>query len=107
MRRKIISARTRYDLIFADVRLPDGSGDRPLAAPVGDNSPKAPSVIMMTGHGSIESAVECMRAGAFDYIIKPFSLSQITMIVEKAEDFQSGRQGQPISQPGAGAGQRA
>ncbi len=74
-----------YDLIFADVRLPDGSGIdllRRLA-----QQPESPVVIMMTGHGSIESAVECMRAGAFDYIIKPFSLSQIAMIVEKAETF--------------------
>ncbi len=74
-----------YDLIFADVRLPDGSGVD-LLRRLGQQ-PDSPTVIMMTGHGSIESAVECMRAGAFDYIIKPFSLSQIMMIVEKAEAF--------------------
>ena len=74
-----------YDLIFADVRLPDGSGVdllRRLA-----QQPESPVVIMMTGGGSIESAVECMRAGAFDYLLKPFSLSQISMAVERAETF--------------------
>ena len=75
----------RYDLLFADVHLPDGNGIdllRRLA-----QQPDRPVVVIMTGQGSIESAVECMRVGAFDYVIKPFSLSQISMIVEKAEAF--------------------
>ncbi len=77
--------RDHYDLVFADVHLPDGNGIdllRRLA-----QQPDKPVVVIMTGQGSIESAVECMRVGAFDYVIKPFSLSQISMIVEKAEAF--------------------
>ena len=42
---------------------------------------------MITGHGSIESAVNCMRAGAFDYVIKPFSINQIDVVLKKAESF--------------------
>jgi DNA-binding NtrC family response regulator len=79
-------ARDAFDMMFVDVRLPDGNGIdllRRLA-----QQPDSPIVVIMTGHGSIESAVECMRAGAFDYVIKPFSLSQIDMIVEKAEAFR-------------------
>jgi DNA-binding NtrC family response regulator len=79
-------ARDDFDMMFVDVRLPDGNGIdllRRLA-----QQPDSPIVVIMTGHGSIESAVECMRAGAFDYVIKPFSLSQIDMIVEKAEAFR-------------------
>jgi diguanylate cyclase (GGDEF)-like protein len=41
-------------------------------------------VIVITGHGSIENAVECMKAGAVDYLIKPFSVEQIQVAVQKA-----------------------
>ena len=37
----------------------------------------------MTGFGSVESAVECMRNGAFDYLIKPFSENQIDVVLKK------------------------
>jgi two-component system response regulator HydG len=44
-------------------------------------------VVMVTGHGSIESAVESMKQGAFDYVVKPCSMDQIEMIVKKAEEY--------------------
>ena len=44
-------------------------------------------VVMMTGYGSVESAVECMQAGAFDYVMKPFSFDQIEVVVDKAASF--------------------
>ena len=74
-----------FDLIFADVRLPDGDGTELLkqirARPV------KPLVIIMTGYGSVESAVSCMRDGAFDYMLKPFSGEQIDVTLKKAEEF--------------------
>ncbi len=79
-------SKDNFDLIFADVHLPDGNGIDLLKRLT--QQPDSPTVVIMTGRGSIESAVECMRAGAFDYVIKPFSLSQIMMIVEKAEAFR-------------------
>ncbi len=78
-------AKDNFDLVFVDVHLPDGNGIDLLKRL--SQQPDSPIVVIMTGRGSIESAVECMRAGAFDYVIKPFSLSQIMMIVEKAESF--------------------
>jgi DNA-binding NtrC family response regulator len=48
---------------------------------------KPPLVVMMTSYGSVESAVECMRNGAFDYITKPFSTDQIEVTLKKADDF--------------------
>ena len=77
--------RDHYDLVFADIHLPDGNGIdflRQLA-----QQPDRPAVVIMTGQASIESAVECMRAGALDYLLKPFALSQIVMTLEKAEAF--------------------
>ncbi len=74
-----------FDLMFTDVRLPDGEGTellRQLQA-----RPTKPLVVVITGFGSIESAVSCMRDGAFDYIIKPFSLEQLDIILKKADEF--------------------
>ncbi|MBV9998439.1 MAG: sigma-54-dependent Fis family transcriptional regulator [Verrucomicrobia bacterium] len=78
-------ARDTFDLMFVDVRLPDGNGTDFLARLSGN--PDRPLIVMMTGHGTIESAVSCIRNGAFDYIIKPFSASQIDVILKKAENF--------------------
>jgi DNA-binding NtrC family response regulator len=78
-------ARDTFDLMFVDVRLPDGNGTDFLARLSGN--PDRPLIVMMTGHGTIESAVSCIRNGAFDYIIKPFSASQIDILLKKAESF--------------------
>ena len=44
-------------------------------------------MVMMTGFGSVESAVDCMRNGAFDYLIKPFTVDQLEITLRKAEQF--------------------
>ncbi|MDP3072412.1 MAG: sigma-54 dependent transcriptional regulator [Opitutaceae bacterium] len=74
------------DLMLLDLRLPDGDGLKFLEQ-VG-TLPQRPLVVMMTGFGTIESAVSCMRAGAFDYVMKPFSPSQIDVILRKAQTYQ-------------------
>ena len=82
--RKILS-RDSFDLVFLDVRLPDGEGTElleELTAKV-----DGPMIVMMTGYGSVESAVSCMQAGAFDYVMKPFSFDQIEVVVDKAASF--------------------
>jgi two-component system response regulator AtoC len=78
-------AKEAFDLMFVDVRLPDGDGTDLLARL--SNRPDRPMIVMMTGYGTVESAVTCIRAGAFDYIIKPFSSGQIDVILDKAENF--------------------
>jgi DNA-binding NtrC family response regulator len=78
-------ARELFDLMFVDVRLPDGNGTDLLARL--SSQPRKPIIVMMTGHGSVESAVSCIRAGAFDYIIKPFSSGQIDVVINKAASF--------------------
>jgi DNA-binding NtrC family response regulator len=78
-------AKDTFDLIFLDVRLPDGEGTdllRELQA-----QPEKPLVVMVTGFGSVQSAVECMRNGAFDYMLKPFSSDQLQVTLKKAENF--------------------
>ncbi len=75
-----------FDLVFLDVHLPDGNGTDLLERI--SSMPNRPLVAMITGYGTVESAVNCMRAGAFDYIIKPFSSSQIDVLIKKAQDYQ-------------------
>src|SRR5579872_1690740 len=78
-------AKDTFDMIFLDVRLPDGEGTdllRELQALA-----QRPLAVVITGFGSVESAVECMRNGAFDYMLKPFSSNQLDVILEKAENF--------------------
>ncbi|HYG23428.1 MAG TPA: sigma-54 dependent transcriptional regulator [Verrucomicrobiae bacterium] len=77
--------RDNFDLVFLDVRLPDGDGTDLLKSI--QLRPVKPLVVMTTGFGSIESAVECMKNGAFDYLIKPFSPEQIEVVLKKAEEF--------------------
>ncbi len=74
-----------FDLVILDVRLPDGDGQHFLERIVA--MPDRPLVVMITGHGTIEHAVTCMRIGAFDYLIKPFSASQIDVVLNKSESF--------------------
>jgi len=75
-----------FDLMLLDLRLPDGDGQRFLERVA--TLPEHPLVVMVTGYGTIESAVACMRAGAFDYVLKPFSPSQIDIILKKAQSYR-------------------
>lgn len=79
-------AKEPFDLMMLDLRLPDGDGLKFLEQVA--TLPERPLVVMVTGFGSIESAVACMRAGAFDYVLKPFSPSQIDVILRKAQTYR-------------------
>jgi len=75
-----------YELIVTDMRLPRMDGltlIRHLKAGNTDTD-----VIVITGYGSIENAVECMKAGALDYLIKPFTVEQIQLSVQKALELR-------------------
>jgi DNA-binding NtrC family response regulator len=75
-----------YDVMMLDLRLPDGDGQKFLEQVMA--LPERPLVVMVTGYGTIESAVGCMRAGAFDYVLKPFTPSQIEVILRKAQAYK-------------------
>ena len=86
--RKIL-ARDSFDLVFLDLRLPDGEGTDLLEEITAKTD--GPMVVMMTGYGSVESAVSCMQMGAFDYVVKPFSFDQIEVVVDKVASFDKMR----------------
>jgi diguanylate cyclase (GGDEF)-like protein len=77
---------TPFDIIVTDMRLPGLDGLNLIKRLKSDDSPT--DVIVITGYGSIENAVECMKAGALEYLIKPFTLDQIQVAVRKALDLR-------------------
>ena len=83
---RLIKSET-FDVVFTDIRMPNVSGMDVLRT-VREESPET-IVIMMTAYATVESAVEAMKIGAFDYIIKPFSPDQIEMVTRKATERQS------------------
>jgi DNA-binding NtrC family response regulator len=74
--------RKPYDLVLADIRLGDGDGFDLLAQCRGRFP--ATSVILLTGYGTVDSAVEAIRAGAFDFLTKPLIDEELEMAIERA-----------------------
>ena len=75
-------AKRVYDVVLADIRLQDGDGFDILNH-CRQHHP-ASSVILITGYGSVDSAVEAIRAGAFDYLTKPLIDDELEMAIERA-----------------------
>jgi two-component system, NtrC family, response regulator AtoC len=74
------------DLIITDLRLPGMSGLEFLQAAKRVNA--AIPVVVMTAYGTVETAVEAMKAGASDYVLKPFSMEELKLIIHKELDVQ-------------------
>ncbi|NLX18097.1 MAG: sigma-54-dependent Fis family transcriptional regulator [Desulfobulbus sp.] len=72
----------RFDVILMDLRLPDTS-DLDLLIQTRELVPHT-EVIMVTGHGDIDIAVEAMKLGAYDFIRKPFHLDRLDLLIERA-----------------------
>jgi two-component system NtrC family response regulator len=75
-----IAERT-FDCVITDIRMPEADGLSILKA-VKDRSSDT-EVVIITGHGTIESAVEAMKQGAYDYILKPFLNEEIVVVLDK------------------------
>lgn len=71
-----------FDLIITDIKMPNGSGMDILKAvkKISNNT----VVIMMTAYGTTENAVEAMKLGAYDYIIKPFKVDEVKLVIKNA-----------------------
>ncbi|MDE3137912.1 MAG: sigma-54-dependent Fis family transcriptional regulator [Acidobacteriota bacterium] len=78
------------DLVLTDFRLPGMNGIEFLQAARRVNA--AVPVIIMTAYGSVESAVEAMKVGASDYVLKPFSLEELALVVRKELDASNLRE---------------
>jgi nitrogen regulation protein NR(I) len=71
-----------FDLVLTDLVMP-GKGGMEVLKGAAASQPDTP-VIVVTGFGTVQSAVEAMRAGAFDYLTKPFNLEELMIVLNKA-----------------------
>lgn len=77
----------QFDLLITDVRMPGLSG-RELLSKMREKRPESP-VIVITAFGSVEQAVEMVKAGAFQYLTKPFDTDELLQLIEKALEFSA------------------
>jgi DNA-binding NtrC family response regulator len=88
-----------FDLLMSDIRMPDIDGLQFLRQ-VREKWPELP-VILMTAYGSLETTMEALRLGAWDYISKPFSPDQIRAMVKKVLEVRELQQRRMRGQPQA------
>ena len=77
----------RADMVITDLRLPSMDGLQLLALIRRQNAHTP--VVVMTAFGTVENAVEAMKMGANDFLLKPFSLDHLTAVVQKALEFRA------------------
>ncbi len=73
-----------FDMVISDIRMPGMNGIE-LLKKIKSEYPEI-VVIMMTAHGTVESAVEAMKAGAYDYLLKPFSTDELILLVKRVSE---------------------
>src|SRR5262252_1983240 len=78
--------RSHYDLVISDLKMPKKGGMELLEA-MTKVAPNALTVIM-TGFGTVETAIDAMKRGAYDYILKPFKVEEVVRVVQRGLDRQ-------------------
>ncbi len=78
------AATSQFDLIFCDIKMEGIDGVEVLETLMREGTDAA--VVMISGHGDIETAVECMRKGAYDFISKPLDLNRIMVTLKNVAD---------------------
>lgn len=79
-----MAGKERYDVILCDIKMPNMEGTEVLEKLKKDGIDSA--VIMISGHGDIDTAVECIKKGAFDFIQKPLDLNRILITIKNATE---------------------
>ena len=85
---KSLLKKQHFDLCLTDMRLPDGNG-LDLVAWMQKDTPEVP-VAVITAHGNVESAVQALKVGAFDFVSKPVNLAQLRKLVGTALQLKGG-----------------
>lgn len=71
-----------FNVVLQDIRMPGMDGIEALKLMRAEST--IPEIIMFTGHGTIETAVECIKQGAYDYLTKPIKLDELELLIDKA-----------------------
>lgn len=79
-----LAAANNFDVIFCDIKMPGMDGVEVLEKMI-ENGVES-SIVMISGHGTIDTAVECIKKGAFDFIQKPLDLNRILITLKNATD---------------------
>lgn len=79
-----LAEKERYDVIFCDIKMPNMEGTEVHERLRKDGVDSA--VVMISGHGDIDTAVECIKKGAFDFIQKPLDLNRILITIKNATE---------------------
>src|SRR5688572_11956066 len=77
----------KFDLVLCDIKMPRMDGMEVLAKLI-ESNPDTP-VVMISGHGTIETAVEAIKMGAYDFISKPLDLNRVLITLRNAMDKSS------------------
>ena len=80
---------TRYDILLLDIKM-EGISGLDVLKKVKENDPDL-SVVMITAYGSIPSAIEAMKNGAYEYLLKPFDPDELMVLIEKIMQHQAER----------------
>jgi DNA-binding NtrC family response regulator len=85
------------DLVLTDIRLPEGSGMEIFKS----DAAASAEVVVMTGHGTVDNAVQALRLGATDYLVKPICMERLNGIFARVNANSSGDlRGAPFEEPG-------
>jgi DNA-binding NtrC family response regulator len=79
-----LTTQNPYDVVFLDLRLQDGNGLDVLKAILGAR-PQT-NVVIMTGFGGVESAIAAFKAGAKEYLLKPFKIEAIVDLAKRLDE---------------------
>ncbi len=78
----LMASQKHYDVVVTDLNMPNLNGHELMAA-LG-RLPGAPRVIVITGHATLDAAIECLRRGASDFLVKPFETEEFLESLSKA-----------------------
>ena len=81
------SAENRFDIMIIDVKMPEMNG-LSLLKKIRETDAEI-AIVMMTAYGDIQDAVEAMKIGAYDYLLKPFDLEELSLTIEKLVQMQT------------------
>lgn len=81
-----------YDLIFSDIKMPEMDGLEVLKALKEGEEPVETPVVMISGHGDVETAVQALKAGAYDFLLKPLDLNRILITTKNALESKNLKQ---------------